>query len=646
MAKHKHDHEIVSPVIPQVVQNLNNPIIETPKMGIHLLTNASWAASGYGVQARLFALRIKALGYPVSMTAFYGLQGHTLNMDGMVIFPCGYHPYGLDVAPYNTAASGADILLTNMDAWVCDPPALAMTRWVPWFPVDSEPIPKAVETRVRTAFDRIVYTHFACGECDKVKLDYHYVPMGVDTKALFPIARADAFANLNGHIPAKLDPDKFMVSMVAMNKGNPSRKAFYQQIRAFKELHDHHPDTLLYLHTQRGEQSELGGVNLPEFIKSLGLEKDVFFPDQKVMINGYPDDFMNAIYNSSDVLMSVSMGEGFGLPIVEAQAAGCPVIVGDWTSMPELLFAGWKVEKKDAQPWFTFLNSYMFDPHWQAVYEQLELAYAARGNQELRAQARAGAQAYDADLITETYWKPVLEKINEKVQANKKELAIAAVPQAYEPNDTLLIQQVSKNYSGANMLGLTYARNVDYCLKHKIDYQTIIADIDKFDARRPGEVGWGKVSIIRQAMDVKHYKNIFYLDADTIIADTNIDLRDACIPDKVGAVWHDLNQGGQILGHYNVGVLAFSNTEKTRKFVEEWLAQFPGTTEFPWWEQGVFNRLGAEQNIINRLDAAWNSVNYVNSCPHPVILGFHGFPDRYNAMKEALAKLEKEQDDG
>lgn len=613
-------------------------------MGIHWFSNATWAPSGYGVQSRLFVNRLKALGYPMSMTAFYGLQGHTLNMDGVVMFPCGFHPYGMDVAAYNTLASNADICLTNLDSWVCDPAAFNGTRWVPWFPVDSTPLPQAIEMRVRQAYDRIVYTKFACQQCDEKKLDYHYVPMGVDTKALFPIARADAMKELNLHIPHPIDPDKFLISMVAMNKGAPSRKAFYQNIRAFKELHAHHPDTVLYLHTQKGENGELGGLNLPVFVRDLGFTNDdVIFPDQQILINGYPDTFLNAIYNASDVLDACTMGEGFGLPIIEAQSAGCPVIIGDWTSMPELLFSGWKVDKSDTEPYFTFLNSYMFDPHWQAIYEQMELAYAAKGNQELRTQARAGAMAYDADLITEKYWTPVLEKIQARVDADKTRVVTtaAAIQQPREPNDTLLLQCASDNYPGANMLGVTYARNLDYCLAHKIDYQVILGDVGKYTNQVFGHVGWAKIALIREKMQDLKYRNIFYLDVDTMITDLTVDLRDACALDKIGAVWHELKQGGQVMNHYNVGVLTFSNTEKVRKFVDEWLTKFPGTEQFPWWEQGEFNRLGTEQDIIWRLGAEWNSVKHVNPIEKPIITGFHSYLDRYVVMKKHLDQVEK-----
>jgi glycosyltransferase involved in cell wall biosynthesis len=619
-------------------QDINNST-EIPKMGIHWLSNATWAPSGYGVQARLYMPRIKALGYVQSMTAFYGLQGHTLNMNGDIIFPMGYHPYGLDVVANNAHLAGADIVLTNMDAWVCDPAVFANTRWVPWFPVDSDPMPKAVETRVRAAFDRIVYTKFALSECERLGIQAHYVPMGVDTKIYFPTDRAASKEEMNIHIPLRPDVNKFLVTMVAMNKGNPSRKAFIQNIRAFQKFHETHPDTALYLHTGKCENGEMGGINLPEYIKSMGLEHDVFFPDMQTMMNGYPDDFLNAVYNASDVLLACTLGEGFGIPIIEAQSAGCPVIVGDWTSMPELVFAGWKVDRKDTQETQTFLNSWMFSPNWQAIVEKLELAYEKWNDNDFRAQARAGALEYDADLITEKYWKPVLEKINARVMEDK-ERKIAKTPQARVEHDTLLIQQTCGGGEHALQMGLTANRNIAYCTAHGMDYQAIYADIDGYDNTKPEELGWGKVALIRKAMNVNRYKNIIWLDADTIIADISVDLRDACTPDKIGAVWHELRQNDAILKHWNVGVLAVSNTELTRKFMDGWLKEFPGKPDFPWFEQGVFNRLGEDMGIIHTLGAEWNSVDYVNPHPHPIIMGFHGYQDRLNVMKTALAKLE------
>jgi glycosyltransferase involved in cell wall biosynthesis len=148
-------------------------------------------------------------------------------------------------------------------------------------------------------------------------------------------------------------------------------------------------------------------------LEAVGVPKaNVVFCDQYHNILGFPSSYMVDVYRAADVLLSPSMGEGFGLPILEAQACGCPVIVGNWTSMPELCFAGWKVS---GQRFYTPIGSFQYIPNIRDITWALRDAYAAKGNAELREQARQGALAYDADLVAETYWKPVLTKIEEEI---------------------------------------------------------------------------------------------------------------------------------------------------------------------------------------------------------------------------------------
>lgn len=48
------------------------------------------------------------------------------------------------------------------------------------------------------------------------------------------------------------------------------------------------------------------------------------------------DDQLLALYQGADAFIYVSLMEGFGLPILEAMANGCPVITSDISSMPEV----------------------------------------------------------------------------------------------------------------------------------------------------------------------------------------------------------------------------------------------------------------------------------------------------------------------
>jgi glycosyltransferase involved in cell wall biosynthesis len=255
---------------------------------------------------------------------------------------------------------------------------------------------------------------------DKVGLDYDYIPYGVDTKQFRPVDKSEA------RQVAQMPQDKYIVGMVAMNKGYPCRKAFHQNIEAFKRFHDKHPDTLLYLHTLDGSRPNGEAVDLLGFCKSIGLEigKDVVFADQYSYVLGYPDESMNTLYNCFDVHLLVSMGEGFGMPQLEAQACGVPVICGDWTTMSELCFSGWKVDRKDAQRFWTLQNTYQYLPHIEAIADKLELAYQMRGNSDYERRARDGAMKYDIDKVVEKYWLPVLEKIAAKLKEPVKSEAL------------------------------------------------------------------------------------------------------------------------------------------------------------------------------------------------------------------------------
>ena len=62
------------------------------------------------------------------------------------------------------------------------------------------------------------------------------------------------------------------------------------------------------------------------------------------------DDQLRALYRGATALLFVSEIEGFGLPILEAQAAGTPVITSTATAMPEVAGgAAWLVKPSDVR---------------------------------------------------------------------------------------------------------------------------------------------------------------------------------------------------------------------------------------------------------------------------------------------------------
>lgn len=63
--------------------------------------------------------------------------------------------------------------------------------------------------------------------------------------------------------------------------------------------------------------------------------------DDRVKFLGYvPDEKLPTLYSGAVALVFPSFFEGFGLPILEAQACGCPVITSNLSSMPEVAGKG------------------------------------------------------------------------------------------------------------------------------------------------------------------------------------------------------------------------------------------------------------------------------------------------------------------
>lgn len=77
-----------------------------------------------------------------------------------------------------------------------------------------------------------------------------------------------------------------------------------------------------------------GGTNPKVFKNTISLHED---DNQKVNYIGYvTDSELKALYEAASCFIYPSLYEGFGLPPLEAMACGCPVIVSNAASLPEI----------------------------------------------------------------------------------------------------------------------------------------------------------------------------------------------------------------------------------------------------------------------------------------------------------------------
>ena len=201
-------------------------------------------------------------------------------------------------------------------------------------------------------------------------------------------------------------------------------------------------------------------------------------------------------------------------------------------------------------------------------------------------------------------------------------------------NNAVLIQH---SYPGPfeKMLELTREHNNTYCNRYDFDYW--LETFEK-ESLPMSQGAWLKIELIQRAMQ-QGYRDIVWLDADAMIVDVETDLRDAIQHNKIGACWHRIPQ----LNHWNVGVLYISNTDETRRFVDDWLASYPPPAN-GWFEQGVFNRMGLQSKTVVTISDKWNATIDVNMVPDAVVLGFHGQGNaehRYKLMQQTYERLFK-----
>ena len=326
--------------------------------------------------------------------------------------------YGNDVIEEHVRTFGPELILTLLDVWVLDPQVWGDLDLACWVPVDHQPAPDPVANFFRnTGAVPIAMSRF--GEKMLDDLDPLYVPHGINTEAYRPHDKVKTRKALG------LPESAYIVGMVAANKGNPSRKCFAEAIEAFKIFRDRHQEAKLYLHTEA--TGRFGGVDLPGLIHKLGLDSEaVIFSDQYRAVHfPQPEEKMGEVMSCFDVLLSPSAGEGFGIPVVESQSCGVPVIVSDFSAQPELVGAGWLVEGVRQ---YTAIGSWQFKPSVEDIVQALVKCYR-RTDREVKQgaeNARKKALEYDVDKVFTDYMLPALEEAGERTKARRPEVVKAA----------------------------------------------------------------------------------------------------------------------------------------------------------------------------------------------------------------------------
>lgn len=380
-------------------------------MRIAWYSNAPWAETGYGTQTRQVIRRLADDGHDVAVLANHGWAAGVTSWQGIPVYPQGADgAYSCDVmvAHYmNWACRSADpcLLVTLFDVW---PLQNELFDRVPviasWVPIDHQPVPpKVAEWCRRPEVAPIAMAKFGQAELGRLGIESLYVPHAVDTSVFNPEADGAAWRAAYG-----IPEDAFVVCINAANKANRfvHRKAYPEMMAALGVFMRQHPDVWLFVHSLADRRH--GGFDLAVLatVNQVPSERMRVVEQYRYLV-GVPDTELAAMYAGSDVLLATSMGEGFGIPVIEAQACGTPVVVSNFSAQPELVGDGWLVE---GHRWWD-------DPQgaWQILPDPAEIVLRL---EEARARGRGRsvkaaefAQCYDADHVYRTHWKPTLDQL-------------------------------------------------------------------------------------------------------------------------------------------------------------------------------------------------------------------------------------------
>lgn len=163
----------------------------------------------------------------------------------------------------------------------------------------------------------------------KTSVLYH----GYNDKEFYPIDRneKELVDFKKAFFKGIVTENTFVVTSIARNQ---PRKDIPRTMRIFKEFQKRRPDSFLYLHAQAND----AGGSLLEYARQfdLRLGEDWACPQNFTANQGFSIDTINKIYNSSDVIISSTLGEGFGFYNMEGMATKKVVLAPNNTVHPEL----------------------------------------------------------------------------------------------------------------------------------------------------------------------------------------------------------------------------------------------------------------------------------------------------------------------
>jgi len=379
------------------------------------------ATTGFGTQARGLLNRLAACP-DVDAVAHVadGRDGKPFTEDGITVFPANGRLTN-DALVSIVRGWRADVLIMLFDAYYHRGigPMLPGTAVLRWMPIDSEPGTPDLVPAMEGCHTAIAMSEFGLTQLQRAGIKNSvYIPHGMEPE--YTVLPDQASGRI---LRAQLAGEDctHLTGIVARNYPviGADPKWLAGQLRAWTAFAADKPGARLYLHTNM--TGTAGEANLFLLCQALGIHDRVCYP---VDLAGVSTRTMARLYNTFDVLLGASATEGFGLPPVEAQACGVPIVTTRFAAMTEHAMWGYAVEPIDVQ-WCPVVRGWWAWPDGQGITSALQALYDAQqsagGAWPLEQRLQVSAQIHKEfgwDRLFDRCWTPLVQNlVNDKAHS-------------------------------------------------------------------------------------------------------------------------------------------------------------------------------------------------------------------------------------
>ena len=233
-------------------------------------------------------------------------------------------------------------------------PADRKFKWIYYYPIDAAPKKNWITESVFFADYPVAYTKYAMdetmkvfGDSDEDKLKAEIIKSKLNV--IYHGVNREHFnafnmtPELKKELKSKYFPPNVQDKFIFMNLNrNQPRKDLFRSLQVAKMLTDRRAakgknDAYFYFHCLFVDS----GGDITQMASQIGLNGEALYgfgnPNRFNTIHGYPIAKVNEIYNAVDAVFSTTLGEGFGLSMIEGMATRKPVIFPRNTCIPEII---------------------------------------------------------------------------------------------------------------------------------------------------------------------------------------------------------------------------------------------------------------------------------------------------------------------